>query len=40
MPALRATGIAAPLLGVIVTGATPQSMLAAVSAFTAATSGQ
>jgi len=32
MPALRATGIAAPLLGVIVTGSTPESMLAAVSA--------
>lgn len=35
MPALRAAGIAAPLLGVIVTGSTPQSMLAAVSSFTA-----
>lgn len=33
MPALRAAGIAAPLLGVIVTGSTPQSMLTAVSAF-------
>jgi hypothetical protein len=34
MPALRATGIAAPLLGVIVTGATVQEMLTSVSAFT------
>lgn len=32
MPALRASGIAAPLLGVIVTGSTPQSVRAAVSA--------
>lgn len=32
MPRLRAAGIAAPLLGVIVTGTTPESMLAAVSA--------
>jgi hypothetical protein len=32
MPKLRAAGIAAPLLGVIVTGSTPESMLAAVSA--------
>jgi hypothetical protein len=32
MPRLRAAGIAAPLLGVIVTGSTPQSMLSAVSA--------
>jgi hypothetical protein len=31
MPALRASGIAAPLLGVIVTGSTPQSMQKAVS---------
>jgi hypothetical protein len=40
IPALRAAGIAAPLLGVIVTGTTPQSMLAAVSAFSAAAPGQ
>jgi hypothetical protein len=33
MPALRATGIAAPLLGVIVTGDTPPGMLASVGAF-------
>jgi hypothetical protein len=32
MPKLRAAGIAAPLLGVVVTGSTPESMLAAVSA--------
>lgn len=32
MPALRATGIAAPLLGVIVTGSTPETMRAAVAA--------
>ncbi|MDB5585674.1 MAG: hypothetical protein JWP26_644 [Devosia sp.] len=36
MPALRAAGIAAPLLGVIVTGATPASMRASVAAITAA----
>lgn len=35
MPALRTAGIAAPLLGVIVTGSTPQSMFAAISAFAA-----
>lgn len=33
VPAMRAAGIAAPLLGVIVTGSTPQEVLASVSAF-------
>ena len=37
MPRLRAAGIAAPLLGVVVTGSTPQSVLAAVSAIASAT---
>jgi hypothetical protein len=36
MPRLRAAGIAAPLLGVIVTGSTPESTHAAVSAIVAA----
>ena len=36
MPALRAAGIAAPLLGVIVTGSTAQSTFTAVSAIAAA----
>ncbi|MET3896579.1 hypothetical protein ABIB57_000503 [Devosia sp. UYZn731] len=36
MPGLRAAGIAAPLLGVIVTGATPASMRTSVAAITAA----
>lgn len=35
MPALRAAGIAAPLLGVIVTGTTPDSVEASVSAIAA-----
>ena len=36
MPRLKAAGIAAPLLGVVVTGSTPQSMRAAVEAIAAA----
>lgn len=36
MPALRVAGIAAPLLGVIVTGATPESVRSSVAAITAA----
>ena len=36
MPALRAAGIAAPLLGVIVTGDTPQTIRAAVAAIASA----
>jgi hypothetical protein len=37
MPKLRDAGIAAPLLGVIVTGTTPESMRAAVKPIVAAT---
>jgi len=33
IPAMRAAGIAAPLLGVIVTGTTPGEMIASISAF-------
>lgn len=33
IPAMRRAGIAAPLLGVIVTGASPQEMLASITAF-------
>ncbi|NGP17345.1 hypothetical protein [Devosia aurantiaca] len=33
MPAMQAAGIAAPLLGVIVTGSTPQEILSSISAF-------